>query len=62
MISHSVDFPFSLLPPDAEKILVDHFTSELDAMRATKSTDDPWLCDEGVGQAFLLWAKKVPLE
>lgn len=62
MISHSVDFPFSLLPPDAEKILVDHFTSELDAIRVAKDTDDPWLCEEGVGQAFLLWAKKMPFE
>lgn len=53
MISHSPNFPFSLMPPEAEKILTQKFISIL---RSRESNDgkNPWLCDEDYGQAFLV--------
>jgi SAM-dependent methyltransferase len=58
MISHSIDFPFSLLPPPAEKVLVSHFTEMLDVRKKSNGGRNPWLCDEGYGQAFIVWGFK----
>lgn len=55
MISHSIDFPFSLNQPDIEKILVGHFANML---ANNTNNDHPWLCDEKFGQAFLVWGRK----
>jgi hypothetical protein len=54
MISHSIDFPFSLMPEKSEWALVKHFKKIL-AERAKETDENPWLCDEGFGQAFLVW-------
>lgn len=58
MISHSIDFPFSLLPSPAEAVLVRHFSSLLLRRRAERNGGNPWLCEEGYGQAFLVWGRK----
>lgn len=58
MISHSVSFPFTLLNDNAEKVLVGHFSKILEE-RAIKTGENPWLCDERYGQAFLLWGFKT---
>jgi hypothetical protein len=57
MISHSTEFPFSLLPPRAEQVLVSHFMRVLDE-RNNNGERNPWLCEEGYGQAFLVWGFK----
>ena len=57
MISYSRDFPFTLLNPQSEKILVEHFLKTLDERRQINKRN-PWLCDEGFGQAFLIWGYK----
>lgn len=57
MISHSIDFPFSLMPPASEAALVAHFEHLL-AERAESKLEHPWLCEEGFGQAFLVWGVK----
>jgi len=56
MISHSIEFPFTLMPPRAEAALVKHF-QEIFARRREKSRHHPWLCREGEGQAFLVWGE-----
>lgn len=57
MISHSIEFPFSLMPERSELALVRHFQGLLrDRMAA--SNQHPWLCQEGVGQAFIVWGVK----
>lgn len=58
MISHSTEFPFSLLPPPAEQVLVSHFMRVLDERKRDNGGCNPWLCDEGYGQAFLVWGFK----
>lgn len=55
MISHSIDFPFSLMPKDSEQALVNHFEQ---MMKETKTGKHPWLCEEGFGNAFLVWGVK----
>jgi ubiquinone/menaquinone biosynthesis C-methylase UbiE len=57
MISHSIDFPFSLMPKDSEKALVKHFERMLKDERI-KTGKHPWLCEEGFGNAFLVWGVK----
>jgi len=57
MISHSIEFPFTLMPPRAEAALVRHF-QKIFAARRRKSRRHPWLCREGEGQAFLVWGYK----
>ena len=57
MISNSIEFPFTLMHPEAEKILVSSFETMLEE-RSQKSVIHPWLCKEGYGQAFLLWGYK----
>lgn len=57
MISYSPDFPFTLLPPAVEKSLVSTFQHWL-SERKSSPRDNPWLCPEGEGQAFLVWGRK----
>lgn len=57
MISHSPEFPFSLLPKPVEFIL----TRILEAVlwvRKVIFRRNPWMCDERFGQAFLLTFRK----
>ena len=55
MISHSIEFPFSLMPEKSELALVRHFKEML-----SKNTkyDHPWMCDEGYGNSFVVWGYK----
>jgi len=55
MISHSIDFPFSLMPLDSEKHLVNHLESMLDS---NKGYPHRWMCEEGYGNAFVVWGYK----
>ena len=57
MISHSIDFPFSLMPDKSEAALVEYFKTLLED-RAEKTGKNPWLCGEGLGNAFLVWGVK----
>jgi len=57
MISHSIDFPFSLMPDKSEAALVEYFKTLLES-RAEKTGKNPWLCEEGCGNAFLVWGVK----
>jgi ubiquinone/menaquinone biosynthesis C-methylase UbiE len=54
MISHSIDFPFSLMPPKSELAITKHFENLLQE-RKKQLGHHPWLCKEGYGQAFLVW-------
>lgn len=58
MISYSPEFPFTLLPPKAEQRIVKHFTDILEKSKLRNNGKNPWLCEEGYGQAFLLVAIK----
>lgn len=58
MISHSIDFPFTLMPAASEQALVRHF-EQLLAVRARATGKNAWLCPEGYGQAFLVWGVKA---
>ena len=57
MISHSPDFPFSLLPAPFEWILTRTFELVLFARRLILRRN-PWICREERGQAFLLVFRK----
>lgn len=57
MISHSIEFPFTLMPEESEKALVRHFTKMLEE-NGRKTGKHPWLCEEGYGQAFVMWGYK----
>ena len=57
MISHSPEFPFSLLPGFLERILVVIFSASL-KVRAVLFRRHGWLCEEKTGQALLIAAKK----
>ena len=57
MISHSKDFPFSLMPKESELALTKYFEKKLEEKRA-QSGKHPWLCNEGFGNAFLIWGVK----
>lgn len=57
MISHSIDFPFTLLNPACEHILVSRFKEVLEE-RYKETGKNPWLCEEGYGQAYLVWCFK----
>lgn len=57
MISHSIEFPFTLLNDQAEKILVKHFQNLLKEKEKINKSD-PWLCNEGYGQAFIVVGTK----
>jgi len=57
MISHSIDFPFSLMPQKSEQELVQYFKKILIEIEKKTGTH-PWLCKEGYGNAFLVWGVK----
>lgn len=57
MISHSIEFPFSLMPKKSEKVIVEYF-EEILKKRKKETKKNPWLCKEGYGQAFLIWGLK----
>jgi ubiquinone/menaquinone biosynthesis C-methylase UbiE len=57
MISHSIDFPFSLMPEESEKAFVKYLNFLLEKNGA-KTGKHPWLCEEGYGNAFLIWGTK----
>ena len=57
MISHSPEFPFSLLPVPLERMLVRLFQGALWA-RARMIGHHGWICSEEMGQAFLLAFQK----
>ena len=56
MISHSIDFPFSLMPETSEIALVEYLKKLLELNR---SYPHPWMCEEGEGNAFVVWGYKV---
>ena len=55
MISHSIDFPFSLMPPESELALVKHFNKIL---ASNNKHEHHWMCDEGEGNAFVICGYK----
>jgi SAM-dependent methyltransferase len=57
MISHSPDFPFSLLPKPIEWLLTRIFESAL-VVRRMLTGRHGWICEEKIGQAFLLAFRK----
>ncbi|MBU4277669.1 MAG: class I SAM-dependent methyltransferase [Proteobacteria bacterium] len=57
MVSHSPEFPFTLLPSTLERILVSIFGAVV-RIRGTFTGRNGWLCDEGWGQAFLVAVQK----
>ena len=57
MISHSIEFPFSLMPRESELALVKYLTNLL-KLNGEKTGKHPWLCEEGYGNAFLVWGTK----
>lgn len=57
MISHSIDFPFTLMPPQSEAALTVYFNEILEKRRR-ETQGNPWLCEESYGQAFLVWGIK----
>lgn len=57
MISHSPEFPFSLLPKFLEKLLTTIFKAVLTVRRFIFKRN-PWLCDEKFGQAFIILFRK----
>jgi hypothetical protein len=57
MISHSIDFPFSLMPDQSEKILVEYLQKMLEDNQKDTGKN-AWLCEEGHGNAFLVWGVK----
>lgn len=58
MISHSPEFPFTLLPKPVEWTLTRIFSAVLSIRRALFGRN-PWMCDERLGQAFLISFRKV---
>ncbi|TVM13816.1 hypothetical protein DPQ33_18100 [Oceanidesulfovibrio indonesiensis] len=57
MISHSPEFPFSLLPAPMEQALVKIFGASV-AFRKMLTGRHGWLCSEKNGQALLMAARK----
>lgn len=57
MVSHSTEFPFSLMPPESERVLVSHFLNVLNERRR-KYNRNPWVCSEAEGQGFFIWSIK----
>jgi SAM-dependent methyltransferase len=56
MVSHSIEFPFSLMPPESEKSFVTYLEAIL---KANTGFPHPWMCEEGKGNAFVVWGYKV---
>jgi len=61
MISHSPEFPFTLLPAPLERVLVALFKTALWTRRILTGKHG-WLCKERNGQAFLVAAQRGHLE
>ena len=57
LISHSPEFPFSLLPTPIESILTKLFQTVL-WIRTKLNRQHGWICDEKIGQAFLIAFQK----
>jgi len=57
MISYSIEFPFTLLNDQCEKVLVKEFQKVL-GKRGEETGQNPWICEEGFGQAFVVWGMK----
>lgn len=57
MISHSPDFPFSLLSPKSELLLVDKLRSIV-STNSSKANHTGWLCSEDYGHALLIYGSK----
>jgi len=57
MISHSPEFPFTLMPEESEKALVKQLERMLQE-NGRRTGRHPWLCEEGYGQAFVVWGYK----
>lgn len=57
MISHSIEFPFTLMPEKSEQQIVQYFEQILERRKASNNSV-PWMCKEGYGQAFLVWGFK----
>lgn len=57
MVSHSIEFPFTLMPPRSEAALVGYM-NDLLYKRRKETGKNPWLCEESYGQAFLVWGTK----
>ena len=55
MISHSIDFPFSLMPIKSEKNFLKVIHTFLKKNNHKYSN---WLCKEDEGQAIILWGIK----
>jgi SAM-dependent methyltransferase len=58
MVSHSPEFPFSLLPAPMERTLAGLFRAAL-AVRRVLFRRNPWICSEELGQAFLVVGRKA---
>jgi hypothetical protein len=62
MISHSPEFPFSLLPKPIEWLLTRLFEGTLffrkTVFKKSLHRSNPWTCSEKVGQAFLVAYRK----
>jgi ubiquinone/menaquinone biosynthesis C-methylase UbiE len=58
MISPSISFPFTLMKESQELVLINYYKSILKKRKEKYPNINPWLCEEGFGQAFLIWAKK----
>ena len=56
LISHSPDFPFTPMAAPLERTLVRLWQLLLTARSGQRH--DPWMCSEGWGLAFSVWAKK----
>ena len=57
MISHSPEFPFSLLPKVGEYFVTKLFKIIL-SIRQFVFKKNPWICNEEFGQAFLITYQK----
>lgn len=57
MLSHSPEFPFSLLPKPVELLLTSIFRAIL-RLRSVLYGRHGWICDESFGQAFLVAYQK----
>lgn len=57
MISPSIEFPFTLMPPESELSLVSYL-KDLLQKRQQETGENPWFCNESYGQAFLVWGFK----
>lgn len=56
-ISYSPEFPFSFMPVFIERILVKVYMNIL-KWRRDAYRQNPWICDEKLGQGFMVWCKK----